>query len=108
MYPLVVVIGYGVLRGDLRVWRVVLPLSVIGLAISTYHVTIQWLPAADLGACTSGVPCTGRYVAVFGFVSIPTMAGAVFLAVTALMLLLRSLERATLPPPATPDTPEPA
>jgi len=93
MYPLVFVLGVGALRGDLGVWRYGLPLSVTGLAIAIYHVTIQWAPSLDVGACSSGAPCSGRYVAVFGFISIPTMAGAAFLLISALMLLLRALAR---------------
>jgi aminopeptidase N/disulfide bond formation protein DsbB len=94
MYPLVLVLGFALLRGQVSIWRFGLPLSVVGLAISIYHTSIQWQPALDVGACTSGVPCSGRYVAVFGVISIPTMAGSVFLAVTALLLLLWAIERA--------------
>jgi len=94
MYPLVFVLGVGVLRGDASVWRYVLPIAGVGLAIAIYHVTIQWQPSLDVGACTSGAPCTGRYLAVFGFISIPTMAGAAFLLIISLMLGLRTLERA--------------
>jgi disulfide bond formation protein DsbB len=94
MYPLVLVLGVGAALGDSRVWRFGLPLSVIGLAISIYHISIQWQPALDIGACSSGAPCTGRYVAVFGFISIPTMAGSVFLAVSGLLLLVQAAGRA--------------
>ena len=94
MYPLVILLGSAALRRDIGVWRYGLPLSVIGLAISIYHVTIQWRPTLDLGTCATGAPCTGRYLSVFGFISIPTMAGSVFLALTALMLLLRQLDGA--------------
>jgi disulfide bond formation protein DsbB len=66
---------------------------VLGLLIAIYHVTIQWMPSLDVGACSSGAPCTGRYLAVFGFVSIPTMAGAAFLLIVALLWLVRTLER---------------
>lgn len=93
MYPLVLVLGYGAVKGSAGIWKLGLPLSVVGLLIAIYHVTIQWQPSMDVGACTSGAPCTGRYLAVFGFISIPTMAGSVFLAVTALMLMLRSIAR---------------
>ena len=92
MYPLVVLLGSAAVRRDIGVWRYGLPLSVIGLAISIYHVTIQWKPTLDIGTCATGAPCTGRYLSVFGFISIPTMAGSVFLALAALMLLLRQLD----------------
>jgi disulfide bond formation protein DsbB len=93
MYPLVFVLGVGMLRAEPGVWRFALPLPVVGLLISAYHVTIQWRPSLDIEMCTSGVPCTGRYLAVFGFVTIPTMAGAAFLLVIALLLVMRALER---------------
>lgn len=93
MYPLVLILGFGLVRGATAVWRVGLPLAALGLVISVYHVTIQWQPTLDVGACTSGAPCTGRYLAVFGFISIPTMAGAAFLLIISLLLLVRMLER---------------
>jgi disulfide bond formation protein DsbB len=93
MYPLVFVLGVGTFRGDPGAWRYGLPLAAIGLFIAAYHVTIQWMPSVDVGACSVGPPCSGRYLAVFGFISIPTMAGAAFLLLIALMLLLRALER---------------
>ncbi len=92
MYPLVVLLASAAIRRDIGVWRYGLPLSVIGLAISIYHVTIQWKPTLDIGTCATGAPCTGRYLSVFGFISIPTMAGSVFFALSALMLLLRQLD----------------
>jgi disulfide bond formation protein DsbB len=94
MYPLVVVLGVATVRGDASVWRYALPLAVLGAAIAAYHVTIQLQPSLDVGVCSAGASCTGRYLAVFGFVSIPVMAAAAFLLVTALMLLVRRIERA--------------
>ena len=93
MYPLVVVLGVGLLRPSARIWRFAIPLPVAGLAIAAYHVALQFQPTLDLVPCEGGVPCSGRYVAVFGFISIPAMAGAAFLMITALLLLLWRLER---------------
>jgi disulfide bond formation protein DsbB len=93
MYPLVFVLGVGTVRGDTGVWRYGLPLAAIGLLIAAYHVTIQWMPSLDVGACSVGAPCSGRYLAVFGFISIPTLAGAAFVLIISLLLLLRVLER---------------
>jgi disulfide bond formation protein DsbB len=93
MYPLVVVLGVGMLRSDPGVWRFAIPLPVIGAAIAAYHVMIQWRPNLEVTSCAIGAPCTGRYVAVFGFISIPTMAAAAFLLITVLLLLVRALEQ---------------
>jgi disulfide bond formation protein DsbB len=92
MYPMVVVLGIGAIRGDTGVWRYGLPLAVLGAIISVYHLIIQWMPMLDVGACTGGVPCTGRYVAAFRVISIPTMAAAAFLLIIALLFLVRTLE----------------
>lgn len=100
MYPLVVVLGVGAIRDDPGVWRYAIPLPVIGFVIAAYHVTIQWLPALEVTSCAVGAPCTGRYLSVFGFITIPTMAGAAFLLITALLLLVRTLERSGLEPEA--------
>jgi disulfide bond formation protein DsbB len=100
MYPLVVVLGVAALTRDARVWRYVLPIVTLGVLISSYHVLIQFRPALDVVACSADVPCTARYLAVFGFVSIPVMASGGFVGIGALMLALRTAERAQ---PSEPD-----
>jgi len=97
MYPLVFVLGVGTVRGDAGVWRYGMPIAAVGLLIAAYHVTIQWMPSLDVGACSVGAPCSGRYLAVFGFISIPTLAAAAFLLIISLLLLLRVLERGAAP-----------
>ncbi len=85
MYPLVPILGVAAARNDDRVGRYALPLSVTGLLVAAYHVTIQLRPSLEVVPCSGGAPCTGRYLAVFGFVSIPVMAAGAFLLVTALV-----------------------
>lgn len=94
MYPLVVVLGIGFARGDAGVWRYAVPLSLIGLVISSYHVMLQIRPSLEFVPCTSGVPCSARLVAVFGFISIPVMASSVFLLILALLFAVRLSSRA--------------
>jgi len=88
MYPLVLLLGVAALVGDRRIWRYVLPISLTGLAISIYHVTIQYQPTLGVVSCSAEAPCTARYLHVYGFVSIPVMAGAAFLLVSALVALV--------------------
>lgn len=89
MYPLVVILGVALLLGDTRVWRYVLPIAGIGLLISSYHVLIQFQPVVALVPCSEEIPCTVRYLSVFGFVSIPVMAGMGFLFAGAFTLAAR-------------------
>jgi disulfide bond formation protein DsbB len=92
MYPLVAVLGVAFFRSDAAAWRYALPLSLIGLVISIYHASIQLRPALEAISCGSGPPCSGRYMAVFGFISIPWMAGGAFLLISTLLLALRQSE----------------
>lgn len=85
MYPLAVVLLVGASRREGLVKRYALPLSVGGLAISIWHYLVQLYPRLEGGACDVSVPCSARYVEVFGLVSIPFMAGAGFIVITVLL-----------------------
>jgi disulfide bond formation protein DsbB len=86
MYPLVLLLGVATAGTDRRVWRYALPLSVGGLLIAAYHVTIQYRPTLAVLECSATAPCTSRYLHVYGFVSIPVMAGAAFLLISGLLV----------------------
>lgn len=92
MYPLWVVLGVAVWRNEPGVWVYALPLSLIGFVISAYHVMVQYRPSLEIAACTGGVPCSARYILVYGFVSIPVMAGSAFLFVAACLLMVRLVQ----------------
>lgn len=86
MYPLTVVLGVAALVRDVAVRRYVIPVAGLGLAVSAYHVLLQRVPSlASSTSCSPEVPCTAAYVSEFGFVTIPVMAGAGFLAVILLL-----------------------
>ena len=61
----------------------------MGFGISAYHAALQRMPSLEVVPCGAGPPCSGRYVAVFGFVTIPVMAGAAFALIATLLLLIR-------------------
>lgn len=86
MYPLTVVLGIAAVVRDVGVRRYVVPVAGLGLAVSAYHVLIQRIPSlASSASCSAEAPCTAAYVSEFGFVTIPVMAGAGFLAVILLL-----------------------
>jgi hypothetical protein len=85
MYPLVIVLGVALLRRDAEVWKTALPLAVIGAAISTYHILVQWLPSVELAQCSTSAPCTLRYFVLYGFITIPAMAGSAFVLISTLL-----------------------
>lgn len=85
MYPLAIVLLVGALRRDRAVRLYGLPLSVVGLGISIWHYFIQTFPSLEGGSCDPNNPCSSKWVEVFGFISIPFMAGAGFLLITVLL-----------------------
>lgn len=87
MYPLVIVLGVALLRRDSEVWKTVLPLSVIGAGTSAYHIIVQWMPSIEVAQCSAGAPCSVRYFVLYGFLTIPAMAGAAFLLISTLMVI---------------------
>jgi len=89
MYPLVVVLGVAALRGDTQVWRTSVPLAGVGAAIAVYHLGVERLAALG-GSCDISAPCDVLWVQEFGFVTIPGMALAGFLAIISLSLAARS------------------
>jgi disulfide bond formation protein DsbB len=84
MYPMAVVLLVGAIRREYQVKYYALPLAVAGLAVSIYHYLMQVFPSLEGGSC-GVVSCSARLVEIFGFISIPFMAGAGFMVITVLL-----------------------
>ena len=109
MYPLPVLLGIAWWKRDAGIRRYVVPLALIGLLISTYHILVERFPSLeDSGVCEVSNPCTIRWVERFGFVTIPTMAFAAFALISGLLVhpAPRAASPADLPSPTT-DSPAP-
>lgn len=85
MYPLSVVLLVGAIRRDWAAKYYALPLSLVGLGISVWHYLVQAFPALEGGSCDLNNPCSSKYVDVFGFISIPFMAGSAFIVISVLL-----------------------
>ncbi|MGA7271480.1 MAG: disulfide bond formation protein B [Acidimicrobiia bacterium] len=91
MYSLAVILLVGALRRDRMLRFYGLPLSLIGLGISIWHILIQNVTALQGGfACDPANPCYAKWVNAFGFVSIPVMALAGFLLISVLLAFFSS------------------
>ncbi len=90
MYPLVLIIGIGIVTKDVR-WRVyALPLALIGLVISVYHNLVYYgVVPESLTPCTQGVSCSERQIEWFGIITIPLMGLLSFFAITLAIILFR-------------------
>ncbi|SFR59117.1 disulfide bond formation protein B [Halogeometricum limi] len=85
MYPLVVVLGVAAVEDRSGVYRTVLPLSLLGMGVSAYHVYIQLFPPASTG-CTLGEGCSAvLYPMLDGLLTIPRLALVAFALLTVLV-----------------------
>lgn len=90
MYPLAVILLVAVIRKDRAVWRYVLPVALIGAAISTYHYLHERFPESVSTACSMEASCATLWIWHFHFLSIPAMAWVGFVTISTLMLIARS------------------
>ncbi len=94
MYPLVIILGVGILRGERGLCQYVLPLAGIGWVIALYHTLIQWKLISDtLSPCIQGVSCTTVQINLFGFITIPFMSLVAFSIIIISMITLMVYER---------------
>ena len=88
MYPLVVVIAVGLLRQDFNLPYYVLPLSLVGQGIATYHYLLEKTNIfAAPTSCREGIPCTTPWINWGGFATIPFLSMCAFFIITLLCLI---------------------
>lgn len=87
MYPLVPILLLALLRPRWRLWRLALPLALVGAGIATYHSVIERWPRLDVASCAIDAPCTLKWVEELGYVTIPVMSLSAFLLVLTLLSL---------------------
>ena len=88
IYPLAIIIPVGLFNNDKNVHKYILPFSILGTIIATYHylLTMGIIPA-NLAPCQAGVSCITNYILWFGFINIPLMSFAAFTMITLLMII---------------------
>lgn len=79
MYPLVFIIGLGVMRRDTSWALTTLAIGGIGWVIALYHSLLQWsIIPSTLAPCTGGVSCAEQEFVWFGFVTMPFLSLVAF------------------------------
>lgn len=89
MYPLTFITLVGIIKQDEDLPAYVLPLSLVGMSVSGYHILIQYGVFSHPATCTVGVPCSLRYINYLGFITIPLLAFTAFTLITIVMLATR-------------------
>lgn len=85
-YPLVVVLGVGLLRGsrDARIYAA--PLALAGVPVATYHYLLQRTDLVGATTCSlTGPSCATTDVLLYGYVTVPMMALTAFLVILGLL-----------------------
>ena len=94
MYPLVLIIGIGIVLRDARMKIYALAFALAGLAIAIYHNLLYYgfIPES-ITPCTEGVPCNAVQIELLGFITIPMMGLAAFVGVALCLLFYKPEEK---------------
>lgn len=75
MYPLVLIIGVGIILNDKNMKYYALPLCLCGLAIAFYHNLLYYgVIPESLTPCSEGVSCKSQQIEWLGFITIPFLS----------------------------------
>ncbi|RBP05563.1 disulfide oxidoreductase [Rossellomorea aquimaris] len=91
MYPLTLILGVATFQNDSGLKKIILPMSIIGGAISLLHYLEQKVEGfGGIKPCANGVPCNAEYINWFGFITIPFLALTAFILITILTMLSKN------------------
>jgi len=87
IYPLVAILMVGIVKKDKNLAWYVLPLTLVGMAISIFHNLLYYkLIPDELAPCVTGVSCTTKFVEYFGFITIPLLSLGAFIVINACVI----------------------
>lgn len=94
MYPQVFILGIASVRRQLDIYRYVLPMTILGACISTYHYLMEKTDLFPSNSFSCGmVPCDAEYINWFGFVTIPFLALTGFVLISLIHIVLWRMDR---------------
>ena len=95
MFPLVLVLGVGLLASDARSVRYALPLAGAGWAIAAWHLLVFWdVVSEGLVPCGKGTSCADADVQVAGLLPIPFLSLLAFTGILVLLWMARGRAKA--------------
>jgi disulfide bond formation protein DsbB len=88
MFPMMLVLPFGLFPFDRNVVRSLVPLAGIGGLIATLHVLlVEGIVPERVAPCRQGVPCSETVIEWFGFVTIPLLSFLAFATIVTLLIL---------------------
>ena len=90
MYALAVILGIALVTQDANVVKYAQPLALIGVALAAFHCLLYlgYVPKG-IQPCSQDIPCSEVKLQVWGFLTIPLMSLAAFLAIVVVLFLLK-------------------
>lgn len=91
IFPLAVILMAGLFPLDKAVLKYALPLAMLGLGFTLYHIALFYgfIPEG-LKPCSQGIPCDDDSMILFGFLPIPLLSLVAFSAIIGLLLAAKS------------------
>lgn len=90
MYPLVIVIGLGIMRRDNNWMLTTLILSGIGWVVALYHTLLQWsIIPESMAPCVAGVSCAEQEINLLGFITLPFLSLMAFTAIIVMTVVFQ-------------------
>ena len=90
LFPLAVILLVGLFPLDKNVVRYTLPIALIGLLFTVYHILLFYgLIPETMQPCTQGISCSDDSMVLFGFLPIPLLSLAAFSTIIFLLLKAR-------------------
>ena len=90
LFPLVIILGTGLVLSDRHVAKYSLPLALAGWSTALYHTLLySGIIPERIQPCSRGVSCTEEYIELFGIITIPMMSLLSFTTIIALLLIFQ-------------------
>lgn len=87
MFPLALILPFGLFPPDRRIIRCALVLAVPGALVAGYHLLLaSGVISKPLKPCMQGVPCSETVIQWFGFLTIPLLSAVAFSTIIALLV----------------------
>ena len=88
MYPLVIILLVGLFPLDKNVFKYSAPFAILGWLTALYHNLLHYeIITEDMTPCSQGVPCSTKYIEIFGFLTIPMLSLITFSIILTLLFL---------------------
>ncbi len=87
MFPLALILPFGLFPPDRRIIRAALALAVPGAVVAGYHLLLaSGVIPKPLKPCMQGIPCSETVIQWFGFLTIPLLSAGAFSTIIALLV----------------------